>query len=164
MRLFAKTRARRAAVAKYWALDRKLEWLHSELGKTEAAVDRAHLLWNLSRVQLDQADVHDAAFGPDLLKRDAAGTMAQSLHWSAMLYRLLAGVDDAAAYAHLGRRERLSAILGEESDGILDRMAATPDLGDRMALLDDLYEAVVGKVGGQAAELVACLPYPEMAR
>jgi hypothetical protein len=177
MRLFAAYRARRAARAEYWALEARLGNAHRRLATTVDATGRARLLWTLSQVQLDQANVHDAAFGPDLFEpeceeefaldavglyeRDAAGSMAQSMRWSATLYRLLAGVEEAVVYTRLGRRERMSAVLGQASDEVLDRMATTPDLGARMTLLDDLYEAVVDKVGGQAAETIACLPYPK---
>lgn len=164
MRLFAKTRARNLARATYWEFDTRLNGLHRQLGHTTDARERSVLLFRLARTQLGQAEVHDAAFGIDVLNEDdAASTMAQSMRWSACLYRLLGDVEKAVGYPGHGRRERMSAILGETSDGVLDRMAETPDLADRRALLGALYEAVIGKVGGQAAETVACLPYPRRA-
>jgi hypothetical protein len=177
VRLVAKTRARRAARATYWALDRDAHRLHRQIADAADPAIRAILLAKIAAVELRMADLHDDVFGPDLFEpdnvedealdalglyvRDPAGSLAQSMRLSAMMYRLLGDVEQAVAYPHMGRRQPSSALVGVAADVILDRMAVTPDLGDRMAFLDDLYESVVDKVGGQAAETIACLPYPK---
>lgn len=144
----------------YVDIDRQLDAIYDELAETDRAATRAVLLAKCGKLTLAQADVYTAGWGDDPL--DDGMDMAQSLRWSAMLYRHLADVEQAVAYQDLGRRQYASAVLGVEADDLLSRMAATPDLDARMALLDGLYEAVLGKVGGQAAEMaIACLPYPK---
>lgn len=162
MKLFRELRVRRAAGREYWALERRLGATHRALGRESNPAARWSLLYRMAGNQIDQARVHDAAFGRDVLPGDAAGDMAQSMRWAATLYQLLADVEQAVAYPHLGRRVRMAAVLGEESDRILDDMAALPVLADRMALLGELWEAVHVRVGGQAAEVVWCLPWPDM--
>jgi len=157
VRLFAAYRARRDARAEYWRLDGRLGRLHRQLGDAAEPEVRADLLTDLWQVQAAQARVHDAAWGVDKLRKDAAGDMARSQHLSALLYGLLGDIESAVANPGRGRKW---GELGGPASVPLDRMAATPDLGERMALLPDLYDAVVDQVGVQSAEVVRCLPYP----
>lgn len=144
----------------YVDIDRQLDDIYDELAETERAATRAVLLGRCDKLTQAQADIYAAGWGDDPL--DGGMDMAESLLWSATLYRHLADVEQAVAYPDHGRRQYASAVLGVEADNLLSRMAATPDLAARMALLDYLYEAVLGKVGGQAAEMaIACLPYPK---
>lgn len=152
-------RAATAARSTYYEHQRQIGRLNTALALADDPRDRAMLLFRLGRIQLDQANVRDLAWG---VEQDPDGTdAAQALRWAACLYRLLAYVEQAAAYPGHGRRERMAAILGEESDGILDLMAGKVLLGDRMALLPELRRAVVANVGVRAADVVANLPYPD---
>lgn len=145
----------------YVDIDRQLDTIYDELATTDRAGVRAVLLAKCGKLTLAQANVYTAGWGDDPL--DDGTDPAQSLRWSAKLYQHLADVEQAVAYPDGGRRQYASAVLGVEADDLLSQMAATPDLAARMALLDGLYEAVLGKVGGQAAETIAGLPYPKRA-
>ncbi len=160
--LLATVWERHAARKIYWSLDTELGRLHRVLGRQADPADRAATLNQLAVVQYEQARVHDAAWGVDRFPadcRDVAGDMAQSMRYSARLYRLLGYVETAVAYG-LGGRPCPDRPVDVAAAGVMERMAAMSDLGARMALLEELGWAVLPVVGGQAAETVFCLPWP----
>jgi hypothetical protein len=175
-----RARAGREARRAYWELDAEFGTLHIMLGEESEPDLRARLLRRMSDTERRQAMIHNTAFGVDvfgpdteeervldalgLFEPDAAGDMATSMLWSALLYRLIADVEQAVAYPKRGRRyqDHASAdVMGTDAvNQVLDVMAGCTDLHERMGHLGALAEAAIGKAGGQAVEAVFCLPYP----
>jgi hypothetical protein len=161
MNLLGRLRDRRAAAAArdtYLEIQRLIDKTTTALAVADDPRHRAPLLFKLAHFTLQQADVYNRAWGAET---DPDGTDAeQSLRWTACLYRLLADVEQAIAFPGHGRRVLMSAVLGQVSDEVLERMATTVLLGDRMALLRELRAAVRHVVGEQAASSILLLPYP----
>jgi hypothetical protein len=159
MRMWA-TRAgrdrRRAARRDYWAAEDTMSQAWDQLDRAGDPGERAALLRRVAQAHEVQVTVYRGAWGRDRLP--GGMDMATSLGWQVVLCRALADVETAAAGA-TGRAGTATG-LGADADAVLDRMAAIPSLAARMDHLPDLYAAVVGTVGGQAAELVAVLPWP----
>lgn len=154
-------RYRRAARNDYWANDRYGREAHAFLAAATDPFDRAMALRDLAVADQAMGMNHDEAFGPASSNEDGTGpTMADAHLWSARLCRALATVEQAVATGDI--REMADERIEQVAGGMLDQMASHQDLGRRMALLQDLYEAVVDLVGAQAAEVVACLPSPGM--
>lgn len=121
--------------------------------------ERHRLLLRLADQQAEQAQGYTAAFGPDPVDDEGTCTdLFDSLWFSANLYAMLAGVEAAVALGT--RRVTTPFALEAEAGAVLDRMAATPVLADRMRMLRELIDAVVPVAGGQAAETLWCLPAP----
>jgi hypothetical protein len=145
------------AEAAYWAAEAAAGETHLQLAGTVDPRQRAKLLECLAELTAAMARRHAAAFGPDPVN---GIDMADSLAYSADLYRLLRRVEHAVS---VGRgRYADGSDLDRAAASVLDEMTATPDLVDRMRLLKRLYEVVLPLVGGQAAETVACVPAPGM--
>lgn len=108
------------------------------------------------------AELYPVAFGPDPNPdedgRDLAESHALAAHLLYLLWELERPCDRKEPdWAQLGE-ERFAAASAAAAP-VLTRMYDEPH---RLCeLLDDLYEAVVDVVGGQAAETIACLGYPE---
>ena len=151
--------AQSAAEAAYWAADTAAREAHAELGRTVDPQRRARHLRTLADRELDMAQQFHAAFGPDAIPGEGRD-MTISLGHSAHLLFLLHCIE----YAISINRGRYAdgSDLDHAAEMVLDEMAATPDLMDRMRLLERLYDVVEPLVGGQAAETVACLPAPGM--
>lgn len=148
----------RVARLEYFAADDRAGGWADKLAHTDNADDRMRLLYKLAREEYGMARLHVKGWGDEWYD-DEGMSAHQSMLWSACLLRLLADVEKAVAYPKLGRRETTTDLERAAGD-VLDRMAATPGLVERMALLPALYGVVVGKVGGQAAETVATVRYP----
>jgi len=149
-----------AAEREYWALDDQLRELHGRLAVEAGSEQRFRILLRMSDAEQAQARLHDQAFGAERLPHNGVRMdAAQSMLWSACLYRLLADVEKAVTYPRLGRRDT-TIDLERCAGAVLDRMATTPDLAERMALLPELAEAVAPKVGNDAAETVYRVPWP----
>jgi hypothetical protein len=148
-----------AAVA-YWAARDAANIAQNRLEKESDPHRRALLLADLAEAEIGQARLHFATFGPDPLDDEDGRDLADSLAYSAHLYRLLRQVEAAVASG----RPRLQdgTNLDHAASDVLDRMAATPDLQARMRLLEELCDVVLPIVGGQAAEVLPCLPAPDM--
>lgn len=157
--LLPRRTAQSAAERAYWAADDAAHEAHASLGRAVDPLQRARLLRALAGYELDMAHQFHAAFGVDLAPGES-GHMATSLGRSAHLLMLLHHVE----YAVSIQRGRYAdgSRLDHAAEMVLDEMAATPDLVDRMRLLERLYDVVLPLVGGQAAETVACLPTPGM--
>jgi len=126
--------------------------------ETDASV-RYRCAFRISELTREQVRRHDAGWDSEELDEDGK-THRETLLHRAWLAGLLADVEKAVAYPRLGRRN-LIASINQRADEVLSAMAAEPDLCRRMAHLDDLYEAVVDQVGGQAAEMAARWPWPK---
>lgn len=149
---------RSQARSAYYAGDRTAGRLLDQLTTLDDPKLRARVLWELAEVETAMARTHRAGFGPDPIEHEGGRDLADSIASSALLYRLIADVEKAAAHGE--RRRYTETELEPHAGPVLDRMAGTADAEARGALLDDLYDAVVDVVGGQAAEAVHCLPAP----
>lgn len=162
--LIRRWRARSGARNTYYAADDELARLHDLLAETAEPRERAKLLRRMADEQMRAVRVYHTAFGRDTIPHDNGRSMTESLTSESKLYRALGDVEHVVACnGRVGRNWRFHE-WGETADRVLDRMAATPDLDERVELLDELYDAVLPAVGGQAAETVACLPAPVAAR
>lgn len=88
---------------------------------------------------------------------DEGRVQADVLAAEATLLRLVADAERAATGRQSHRQltgTNLEPVVGE----VLNRMADTPGIEDRAALLEDLHAAVVPTVGGHAAEVIEYLP------
>lgn len=72
---------------------------------------------------------------------------------AAQVLHLLVDVDRAAGWDH---RRLTGTALEPSLGGVLDRMAAEPDIHRRAALLEELCALIPDD---DAAEVIACLPY-----
>jgi hypothetical protein len=150
--------AQSSAETAYWAAEDAARDACAELADTVDPHRRAKLLRSLSESTIRMAREFHAAFGVDIC--DDGRPMPTVLGYEAHLYLLLHHVEYAISISR-GRFADGSS-LDHAAAVVFDEMVVTPDLVDRMRLLEQLYEAVLPHVGGQAAETVACLPAPGM--
>lgn len=148
----------RDAQAHYFAAQDRAASRVEKLEQVDKPDERMMLLYHLGRDEHDMATHHIKGWGHEWYDDDGMSAH-QSMLWSACLLRLLADVEKAVAYPQYGRRET-TTDLERAAGEVLDKMAATPDLVERMAYLPTLYAVVLDKVGGQAAETVATVRYP----
>jgi hypothetical protein len=141
----------------YFRIGKPIGALYDRLNETTDPAIRAELLDGMATIEQQLSDVHREAFGPDPIEWEGGRDLSESIASSALLMRLLADVEHAVADG--GQRRRTDTWLEPYAGSVLDRMAATPDIATRSVLLLDLYEAVEPHVGGQAAEVLAGLPY-----
>lgn len=141
----------------YFRVEKQFGPLFDQLSETTDATARTVLLTEMANIEQRLADVYFEAFGPAPIEWENGRDLATSLNFSAQLYGLLADVERAVAEG--GVRRDTGSWLEPHAGPVLDRMSATVDVAARSVLLLDLYEAVVPHVGGQAAEMLACLPY-----
>lgn len=160
---------RPTARAAHRAADQHIGTVLSELAHTYDPTQRGHILTRLADLHQQMARLHPAAYGPDPIKAEGGRDMAESLHLSELLLRLLADVEHVAS-GRPGERRVLTADLlamleepdlGDAVHAELDRLAGSTELNDRLDL-DRLYDLVQPTVGGQAAEILVCLPWPPL--
>ena len=142
----------------YFNADRQAGRIYAQLSKPMPAADRADLLFGLYVALDDAARVHRDAFGPAPIPHEGGRDLADSQASGALLIALLADVEHAVAFVE--PRQLTDSVLEESAGWVLDWMVQKPDPVSRARLLDELYEAVVDVVGGQAAEVVGRLPAP----
>ena len=142
----------------YFALDRRMGRIYDQLAETTNDHVRATLLIDAYETEQVMADMHREVFGPDPIEWEGGRDLADSIASSALLLKLLADVELVAG-GGLTRRFTTDTWLEPYAGRILDMMAANPSVLGRAAWLEDLYEAVVPFVGGQAAEVLACIPF-----
>lgn len=147
-----------AARQVYFDAQKRAYRLQGELTRPHSGVARAVLIGQLADVQRQMADVYPAAFGPDPIPDEGGRDMAESERLAGVLLALVADAEYAAVSG--GQRMITYSELERHAGPVLDRIAATGDPEERGRMLDDLYDAVVDVVGGQAAETIACLPAP----
>lgn len=150
-------RTRAAVRADYYDTDRQLGDLHDQLRTTAEPRDRSKLYRKMADLQIRNAGQHFRAFGPDPIPQEDGRDLSDSLVSASKLYRVLGDVEwVVACNGRVGRNWRFHE-WGVDADEILDRMCTTPNLLDRVEMLDDLYDAVAPAVGGQAAEVLAVI-------
>lgn len=142
----------------YFAVEKPIGGLFDQLNETTDPIPRGHLLYAMADIEQRLADLHLKVFGPAPIEWEGDRDLAESLAYSAQLYRLLADVELVVG-GHSPSRFVTESWLEPHAGRVLDRMAGTADLAARSVLLLDLYEAVEPHVGGQAAEVLACVPY-----
>jgi hypothetical protein len=158
------SREARAARAEYRTLERGHREPQRTLARTADPAERAAALNRWRDVHCQQSDLYDIVGGTE-----EEMDLHQSHRVASHLIGLLADVEhDLDLWRRLGIttlpwRWPLPgglAIIDYTAAPVLDRMVSAPSR--RFELLDDLYEAVLPVVGGQAAETIACIPYPSL--
>lgn len=146
MGVFARWSARR----RYFAADEEFGLALAQFWSPngDASTRSDALLWMADREQVKA----DNAFGLYGIEPDDEGfTAAQWHRYGALLLTMV-------AYTELSRPARLSALDNDPDVArILSVLAATRDLQLRAERTLLLYDAVVGQVGGQAAEVLAAV-------
>lgn len=152
-------RARRA----YFAGDEIQTYiLWERLFREADPAERARLLRAAAGCEYVRSVAHTPAFGPDPNADEPGRDVAESDLFSSQLLYLLADIEECVATgADLQQGQMQVAGFSVWSWGVAVHMASTPDLPERHAMLADLYDAVHPLVGGQAAEVLACIPAPD---
>jgi hypothetical protein len=154
-----------AARDRYFDLEREYRRPQWVLAVSSLPGDRADALRLMFELQQEQADLHRTAFGPDPIPwedgRDLADSHALSAHLLYLAWQAeVALVDHVETdWARLGKVE--FAAVSAAAAPVLARLYRDRPV-DRLARYEDLWQAVVDLVGGQAAEVVACLPAPDV--
>lgn len=142
----------------YFAVEKPASKLQRRLSRTWLPAERADACQQLADIERRLADMHPIAFGPDPIPDEGGRDLAEAHLSSARLLRLVAEAELARASAR-PRRWTGPAELETAGAPALNRIADPGD-SDRRGALDELYDAVVDEVGGQAAETIACLGVP----
>jgi hypothetical protein len=148
---------RRRAERLYFQIDGDAAAINRELYTTADPADRTYLLDQLADYEQQLADLHPTAFGADPNEDEGGRDLAESLGSSATLLRALAATED-------GNVGRLNHLLGKVDlvESILwRRLASTRNHGERADLIAQVAEHAARRVGGQAAESLACLANTE---
>jgi len=148
-----------AAQTEYRQLDRAIHRPLDELAVTGDPQRRAELLADCAQITLRMAEVYPTAFGLDPLPDEPGRDLADSMRYSGRLYGLLAQVEESVARGRSTLPSGTSPLV-TAARPVLERMATEPALVVRASMLAELYDVVEPVVGGQAAELLACLPSP----
>ncbi|MFY1595546.1 hypothetical protein [Micromonospora sp. WMMD737] len=129
----------------------------SRLARTSDPHGRARLLLALGTSTSRLAALHNQLHDDRWIDGEER-SVGMSLMLESTLYRALSDVETAAAYgtARLPTIAAIEAVAGP----VLDKMAASPVLRDRMRLLGDLADAVTPVVGDRAAGMLVALPSP----
>jgi hypothetical protein len=153
------TATRSADQAGYYALDKRAGKLSARLAREDDPATRAALLDELAVCEQDMADLHMEAFGPDPIGHEGGRDLSESLASSARLIRLLAGAEH-----ELAGTPALTKFFEDFADdwtvtqaAITEKLCDERDRDKRADLIDQLYDAVVDEVGGQAAEVLVSL-------
>ncbi|MEU7802714.1 hypothetical protein AB0B10_25980 [Micromonospora arborensis] len=150
--------ARTDARDRYFEAAKLAGRIQVKLSRPMLSGDRPAWLGRLAQHLQTMSEVHREAFGPQPIPEEGGRDLADSHALSALLVQLIADAEYAATW-RTPRRVTITE-LEQHAGSVLDRMAATRSPAQRGQLLDELYEAVVDVVGGQAAEQVHCLPAP----
>lgn len=142
----------------YFALSNYAGKCLRRLGRETDLVARAELLHELAVAEQSMADLHMEAFGPDPIEWEGGRDLSESLRLSAGLLWLaacsadvLAGLCDEGTPA-----DDPDGFIAAHAD-IASQLGVEHDPEARAALFDQLWDAVVDRVGGQAAESLASL-------
>lgn len=147
----------------YWAADADAANYLDELATTTNPGNRFRLLGHLTDAEITMAYCHNDAYSTHgRVRRPTIDAHTQA----ANVYRVLANVEYAihtrTPLHQPGAGELTDTITGNPAAwNILNRMVNTPDLADRMALLQPLT-AVIHPPHGNAYETLANIPAPGM--
>jgi hypothetical protein len=147
----------------YYASDRVLGYLLIELEDEGDPAARSAILRAMAGLEYARSRAHTPALGPDPNEDEGGRDVAESDRLASALLYLLAGIESAVCMGQeciFDGRFDWTWLTAEGRD-VAQRMAATPDLPTRHAMLANLYDAVHPLVGGQAAEVIACIPAPD---
>lgn len=149
-------RARRRARREYFAAQNLAASFSADLYTTTDPGRRTELLDRFADMEQAMARVHRDAFGPAPMEDEGGRDLAESLALSADLTQMLADTERALDEGLPNRRvfEREGSTTAEVDSWML--LCQTRDRSDRAALIDLLYGQCRRRVGGQAAESLAC--------
>lgn len=181
-RLIARIRAgmanwgdRADARDQYFAGGKAMRGIWKRLEREADPTKRAAVFHEGADILHGMAAVYPTAFGPHPIPWENGRDLAESTALSATLMFVLGEVEDAVAdpdamAANLppaacaltwGADSRVDT---PEVRAVLERMAGTPDVRNRAVIAEnELYDAVVPLVGGQAAETISSIPVPKRA-
>jgi hypothetical protein len=143
----------------YFDMGRATGRLIDELVREFDAAERADIFRHLAATARTMANAYPEAFGPDPNPDEGGRDLSESFRLSGVLYELLTDVEFAVAAG--GPRTWTETELESVAGETLDAMTRIPNVVERTAAARDvLYLNVVDTVGGQAAEVLACLPVP----
>lgn len=129
--------------------------IHTQLHTTPDPATRAFLLDNLAALEHCMANTRTIAFGPEP-PLDDGREMADSIRDSAELMRMVAATERGAAAEMPGCDPREFGDLDGAELELWGRLARTRDHAARADLMDAIWPFAAERVGGQAAEWLAC--------
>lgn len=141
----------------YWDIGADASRITAQLYTAADPADRAYLLDQLADYEQQLADLHPAAFGADPNEDEGGRDVAESLGSSATLLRALAATEDG----NVGRLNQMLGTINLVESILWRRLASTRDHGERADLIGQIVEHAAMRVGGQAAESLACLANTE---
>jgi hypothetical protein len=153
----------RRARGDYFAADRRLSRAWNLLESEPHPGRRALLLADMAVDEELRAEVYTAAFGADPNPDEGGRDMATSTASSAMLLHVLSNTEvltpDADwdyTWADICEANDVD-VPWVEAQPVLERLCHEADPAQRAVLVWDLCDAVVDRVGGQAAETLASI-------
>lgn len=141
---------------KYFRRGSQFGKLFHQLADTADPKSRAEILLHASALAQECARLHWQAFGPDPNPDEDGRDLSTSLAYESTLLNMLAQAE--ATRADGITRDPDEDALGAAAAPALEQLANPAN--DRAAELERLYADVEPIVGGQAAEIIACLPTP----
>jgi hypothetical protein len=141
--------------------------LTDRLHITADPAERAELIEALAAIDEALAGQHTAVWGLDPIEHEGGRDLAVSLASSAELLRHLAATERAIAdeqtsgqiWDDVYSRFDLSTTVNELM--LWTELSATTDRPTRAVLIDQIWEYAAERVGGQAAEALACMATAE---
>jgi hypothetical protein len=158
---------RRKAQRRYLATTEPGYEISGRLHITADPAERAALIEALATIDEALAGQHTAVWGPDPIEHEGGRDMAVSLASSAELLRHLAATERAIAdeqtngqiWDDVYSRFDLSTTVNELM--LWTELSTTSDRATRAVLIDQIWEYAAERVGGQAAEALACMAIAE---
>jgi hypothetical protein len=136
--------------------------INAALYTTYDPAARADMLDQVAAMEDRMAAIHATAWGPDPNPDENGRDVAESTASSAVLLRMLAATERTAVDPTEGFRCVFWSLGadGFEQD-LWVKLANTRDRGMRAHLIDQLADYATDRVGGQAAEALACQMHAE---
>lgn len=158
---------RRNARRRYFATAEPGYNLSSRLHATADPAERAELIEALADIDEALGGQHTAVWGPDPIEHEGGRDLAVSLASSAGLLRHLAYTERAIAEGKTDDRiwddvySRFSVSTSVNELMLWAELAVMADRQTRAELIDQIWEYAAERVGGQAAESLACMAIAE---
>jgi hypothetical protein len=161
------------AQRRYFATAEPGYGITSRLHVTADPAERAELIEALADIDEALASQHTAVWGPDPIEHEGGRDMAVSLASSAELLGHLAFTERSIAAECPAEYMETGGRLWEEVYARFDlytsvnelmlwvELAATTDRATRAGLIDQIWEYAAERVGGRAAEGLACMAIAE---
>lgn len=155
--ILTKTINRRRVERLYYRISDDAADISKQLYTAADPTDRAGLLNRLANLEGQLAELHPHAFGADPNPDEDGRDLAESLASSATLLYALAATEDNNTV----RLNVMIAGVGIVEALLWHDLAAERNHGKRAELIDQVAEHAAIRVGGQAAESLACLAATE---